>query len=495
MKKFRKQALSLMLVLVLCLSVLPGMSAQAAGNAMGLDAVKALLNKVELHPQRTGYAEMDQLLGEILAPYEKSDPYTKIKAMYDWTVYNIEYSWAGYSQDFAPAYDKFTLRYRLTYETGLPEAIPEEMIHRAYHALTAKTGVCYDWGALFAIMARYVGVESYVHTGILRIGTWTGHHGWTTLRVGGQDYIFDAQQDNRLLTNEGKVTYAYFGIPKSAWYDYTPETKVNDARDAGFLPITAERVRVAEVKVEASDSGKAEGAGTYPWGEEVTLTAAGERPLKGWYNTKGELLSTESEYTFVPASNVTIYAMFDGDYFVDVSRSAWFFDDMSQAVDRGLIYGDTICTFLPEGDMTRAMLAAVLARASGADTAEAAAAPFKDVDQTQWYAASVNWAYENNVVYGETETRFNPGGKVTREQAAAMIVRYLERQDASLEAGETGTAFADGKTISPYAVDSIAKAEAAGILSGYPDGTFRPRKTITRAEGTSLLMRAVRLAA
>ena len=495
MKKIGKQVLSLMLVLILCLSVLPGMGAQAAGNAMGLDAVKALLNKVELHPQRTGYAEMDKLLEDILAPYAESDPYTQIKAMYDWSVYNIVYSWAGYSQDYAPAYDKFTLRYRLTYEAGLPEAIPEEMIHRAYHAMTAKTGVCYDWGALFAIMARYVGVESYVHTGILRINSWTGHHGWTTLRIDGQDYIFDAQQDNRLLESDGTVSYAYFGIPKSAWYDYTPETKVNDARDAGFLPITAERERVAEVKVQASASGEVEGAGTYHWGEEVTLTAVGEHPFVGWYNTKGELLSTDPKYAFVPEAYVTLYALFDGDYFVDVSRKDWFFEDMSQAVDRGLIYGETSCTFLPEGNMTRAQLAAVLARAAGADTEAAAAAPFQDVNQTQWYAASVNWAYENGVVYGETPTKFNPSGKVTREQAAAMIMRYLEGQGVSLEANEAGTAFADAASISPYAAESIAKAGAAGILAGYPDGTFRPGRTVTRAEGTSFLMRAVRLAA
>ena len=164
---------------------------------MSLDQVKALMNAETLYPQKTGYIELDRMLEELVAPYKGKDTYTTLKGLYDWTVNNIDYSWDGYSQNYAPAYDRFTLTYDLTYETGLPQAYPIDMIYRAYHMLTARTGVCYDWGILFAVMARYVGVESYVHTGILRIGTWTGHHGWTELRLGGKNYIFDGQQDWR----------------------------------------------------------------------------------------------------------------------------------------------------------------------------------------------------------------------------------------------------------------------------------------------------------
>ena len=95
MKNGKKRVISLVLAVILCVGMLPGFTAQAAGNAMSLSETRALLNRVELHPQRTGYAEMDRLLGNILAPYADRDPYTKIKAMYDWSVYNVTYSWAG----------------------------------------------------------------------------------------------------------------------------------------------------------------------------------------------------------------------------------------------------------------------------------------------------------------------------------------------------------------------------------------------------------------
>lgn len=493
MKKSGKRIASFLLSLLLCLTLLPVSSAQAAGDAMSLESVKELLNSVELHPQRTGYVEMDRLLEQILAPYAESDAYTKLKAMYDWTVENITYSWEGYSQDWAPAYDKFTLTYDLTYETGLPEAIPREVINRSYHALTAKKAVCYDWGALFAVMARYVGVESYVHTGILQIGTWTGHHGWTTLRIDGVNYIFDAQQDNRLLGIYGYNPHEHFGIAPASAGRWTPETAVNDARDEGFLPVTAERIRVADVTVKVSRSGQVEGAGIHTWGEPVTLTAVGDIPLVGWYNAGGNLLSEEPAYTFTPQGNVTVYALFEGDYFADIPANVWYLDDVCAAAEQGLIYGTTSVTFTPQGSMTRAMLAAILARADGADLSAYSDTPFADVNPEKWYAEAVGWAYENGVVYGVTETRFDPMGIVTREQAAAMLIRYLESRGVTVS--EAPLDFTDADQISRYARESIAKAQSLEILAGYEDGAVRPRRTVTRAEGTALVMRMQRLAA
>ena len=140
MKKTRGRLLSLVLAVLLCVAVLPTGSARAMGDAMSLDQVKALMNAETLYPQKTGYIELDRMLEELVAPYKGKDTYTILKGLYDWTVNNIDYSWDGYSQNYAPAYDCFTLTYDLTYETGLPQAYPIDMIYRAYHMLTARTG-------------------------------------------------------------------------------------------------------------------------------------------------------------------------------------------------------------------------------------------------------------------------------------------------------------------------------------------------------------------
>ena len=487
MRKKHCRLAALLLAVLLCLTALP-VSASAAGDAMSLDQVKALMNAEPLYPQKTGYVELDRMLEELVAPYRGKDTYTTLKGLYEWTVNNIDYSWNGYSQNYAPAYDCFTLTYDLTYETGLPQAYPIDMIYRAYHMLTARTGVCYDWGILFAVMARYVGVESYVHTGILRIGTWTGHHGWTELRLGGKNYIFDGQQDWRSKGIYGYILYDHFGISMDNAWRYQQETSANGPRDASMLPVDAPRVRVANVTVIPSRSGQVEGGGTCVWGEETTLSSAGDLPVVGWYSPNRVLLSQEPSYTLTPTGDTRIYALFEGDRFVDLRGDAWYLEDVMQASEMELVSGMSEAFFEPKRTMNRAMFATLLCKLEGAESQEYTA-PFEDVSPDAWYAGAVNWAYENGVVHGMSETEFAPLASVNREQAATMVVQYLESQGITSDAEEVD--FADSSDISGYAVETIAKAQDLGILYGYEDNTIRPKNTLSRTEGVALLMNLV----
>ena len=65
MKKPWSKAVSLVLALVLCLTVIPLGTASAAGDAMSLEQVRALMNAEPLYPQKTGYVELDQMLEEL----------------------------------------------------------------------------------------------------------------------------------------------------------------------------------------------------------------------------------------------------------------------------------------------------------------------------------------------------------------------------------------------------------------------------------------------
>ncbi len=51
--------------------------------------------------------------------------------------------------------------------------------------------------------------------------------------------------------------------------------------------------------------------------------------------------------------------------------------------------------------------------------------------------------------------------------------------------------FADASEISPWAAESVASAVSAGLVRGYPDNTFRPGRTVTRAECAVLVYRAL----
>ena len=123
--------------------------------------------------------------------------------------------------------------------------------------------------------------------------------------------------------------------------------------------------------------------------------------------------------------------------------------------------------------------AAVLCTSSAYANADA---KFVDVDANAWYYAAVMWAADNNIVYGIGNDMFAPDTSITREDTAAIIFRYM-----GIDAAEENAVFSDTDEISGYAKDAVNTLSAEGIINGYPDNTFRPKNTITRAEAAAVL--------
>ena len=134
--------------------------------------------------------------------------------------------------------------------------------------------------------------------------------------------------------------------------------------------------------------------------------------------------------------------------------------------------------------MTRAMFVTVLARLSGDTLTEQTS--FSDVPAGQWYSAAVSWAAENGIVLGYPDGTFAPDKAVSREDAMTLLVRFAGWKALTLPEGGELT-YADAASIQDYAKEAVAVATAAGILAGYPDGTFLPQKSITRAEAAKIL--------
>ena len=196
-------------------------------DALSTSEARTLLNSQELHPQRTGWVELDNLIENMLEN-AGSDTYSKLRYMYDWLVKNVTYSWEGYSNTnaSAAAYNSVTgynyLR-NMTYD-GYTKTIPDDMANRTYHILTARKGVCYDYAIAIAVVARYIGIESYVHTGRFIFedtSNGAGHHGWAILVLNGANYVFDPQRDARNYEYYGRNGY-YFGIPSNKTSRYQP---------------------------------------------------------------------------------------------------------------------------------------------------------------------------------------------------------------------------------------------------------------------------------
>lgn len=109
--------------------------------------------------------------------------------------------------------------------------------------------------------------------------------------------------------------------------------------------------------------------------------------------------------------------------FSDVAADAWYAEAAVYCRDNGLMNGTTATTFSPNATMTRAQLCAVLYRMAGSPEMTGRDA-FTDTPDGAWYEDAVLWAVRNRIMSGYTASTFGPHDPITREQLAAILMRY-----------------------------------------------------------------------
>lgn len=109
--------------------------------------------------------------------------------------------------------------------------------------------------------------------------------------------------------------------------------------------------------------------------------------------------------------------------FSDVAADAWYAEAAVYCRDNGLMNGTTATTFSPNATMTRAQLCAVLYRMAGSPEMTGRDA-FADTPDGAWYEDAVLWAVRNRIMSGYTADTFGPHDPITREQLAAILMRY-----------------------------------------------------------------------
>ena len=92
--------------------------------------------------------------------------------------------------------------------------------------------------------------------------------------------------------------------------------------------------------------------------------------------------------------------------------------------------------------------------------------------------------WEKGIAYGDGVGTFSPSRIVTREEAVTMLVKAV---GFDLPAAEEPFLFTDDSMIASWARDSINLAVSQGLISGFPDGSFRPRQGLTRAQAVVML--------
>ncbi|MBN1319398.1 MAG: S-layer homology domain-containing protein [Thermoleophilia bacterium] len=187
--------------------------------------------------------------------------------------------------------------------------------------------------------------------------------------------------------------------------------------------------------------------------------------------------------------------------FTDMAGDEWFAEAVGALAAEGIIKGRDDGSFSPNDPITRAQMAAFLARTLGLQRGPASI-PFEDVGLDSWYYEPVAALYGAGLVSGTTPTEFSPEVPVTRQQAASLIVRALEsspaeepRPDVDLQLAEDQASawlvgFRDRLLIAPAHAVSVANAYRLGVIEGAEDGWLYPGLNLTRAQMAAMLYRA-----
>ena len=188
-------------------------------------------------------------------------------------------------------------------------------------------------------------------------------------------------------------------------------------------------------------------------------------------------------------TNLGPYVEPDPEYYDESKLNEhWAYGAICEVLEREIFAGTGNGTFGPNKYMRRGMFATVLGAYDGHGQTDTNT-PFSDVNSNMYYASHILWAWKNGIMTGYGNNKFGPEDPLTREQAAVIMVQYLSYLNQLPTDINPGTLkFKDASSISSWAKDSVAICVELGLFSGYPDGTFQPKKKITRAEAAVVML-------
>ena len=166
------------------------------------------------------------------------------------------------------------------------------------------------------------------------------------------------------------------------------------------------------------------------------------------------------------------------------TENHWSKEEIDYMTSEGVINGYDDGTFKPDNNMTIAEFLKVINHLMGYEK-KAEEVKFEDVKETDWFYEEVAKALAAGLI-DESEI-LNPNELITREQVARIIgIAFNLEKDA-----RPAKDFSDNSKISLAARGYVGTLKGKGYILGYPDGTFGPKRNITRAEVVKMLFNIV----
>ena len=428
----RKRLISLLMAVMLFCSVLPTAHAATAGVPIYLG-------------YWDGDAMAEIILDEIGARQISGD-YERIQAVYDWIIKNCSRtgSWDKEYIDYnalMAQQQNWSDRFYTELSQGRAAMMtsfnaldswwdngyntPYTIGYYAAQMAVYRTGDCLYYASLLSLLLMHLGYENYIIPGdfINRDGSAVMHK-WNMVYVNGTPYWLDVRMDHAGYSG-GKVPHTYF--------------------------------------MQTSD---AEWAKRHTWDHSYTDAIRAQHNMG------------RHPYIYMGIDNTQLAAS-------QWSKcSAWAQNYLSTAQQIGLIPD-----ILKHTDMTQNITReefAALAVTLYEGVIEKTAAKANDNPFTDCTSADVLKAYNLGIVNGTSTTTFEPSGYLTREQGATMLGRtyeaicYGKAGNGSKLSTAGSTPFADGSSISSYAVPYVYFMNANGIIDGIGNGRFDPWGKLSR---------------
>lgn len=174
--------------------------------------------------------------------------------------------------------------------------------------------------------------------------------------------------------------------------------------------------------------------------------------------------------------------------FKDVPSTHWAKKYIDALVSKDIIKGKTENVFMPNQTITRAEMAAIIARCIKDEVT--ATETFKDIDADAWYSRDIAVLKKLGIVTGDYDGKFNPNAKITRAELSAILVRfyaYMTNNPAEAIDESITIEFKDSADIPKWATAYIAKCSRLGIIGGNNDARVLPIKNATRAEAAKMI--------
>lgn len=179
--------------------------------------------------------------------------------------------------------------------------------------------------------------------------------------------------------------------------------------------------------------------------------------------------------------------------FKDTTNITWAKDEIESMAVKGIIKGKPGDKFDPNANISRAEFAALASRILKLNENVSTKSPFKDVSKGAWYYNEVVAAYEKGIIKGRPGQIFDPTGEITREEIVKIVGTILKENGYGNNDKTNLNKLKDSSSISSWAIEEAAIAVNSGVIKGNGNGNFAPKAKATRAETATMLYRLYEL--